>query len=131
MQGYAQQGETSRVLSTIKTGADYLTACHVSDEQFVVQIGNYVSDSADLHSPEYMTQARPVYLVNASSPGESTLACLLALVTHSLTQLILLVPRCERGVGSGTPLQQAGGTGWHEEGFRVWGVWGGGGGGAR
>ena len=57
-------------MNTIKIGADYITSCYVSDEQFVVQVGNSVRDSADQHSPEYMTQPRPVYFVNATYPGE-------------------------------------------------------------
>lgn len=62
-------GETARAFSSIRTGADYITACHIAETEFVVQVGNYVSDAADLHSPESMTQARPVYIVNSTSPG--------------------------------------------------------------
>jgi len=36
----------------------------------VVQVGNYALDLVDLNSPEDMTQARPVYTVNATSPGQ-------------------------------------------------------------
>lgn len=71
VQGYAATGETARVLNTIKVGADYITSCTISDQEFVVQVGNYADDLADLHSPEDMTQARPVYTVNATSPGKT------------------------------------------------------------
>ena len=70
MQGYAEMGQTTRALNTIKTGADYITSCSVSDSEFVVQVGNYALDLVDLNSPEEMTQARPVYMVNATSPGQ-------------------------------------------------------------
>ncbi len=36
----------------------------------MVQVGNYALDLVDLNSPEDMTQARPVYIVNATSPGK-------------------------------------------------------------
>ena len=62
-------GETQRALNTIQQGADYLSACLVSDSEYVVQVGNYANDLADTSSPEDMTQARPVYTVNATSPG--------------------------------------------------------------
>ncbi|DBB16038.1 hypothetical protein WJX82_000557 [Trebouxia sp. C0006] len=68
-QGYADMGETTRALKSIKVGADYITSCSVSDSEFVVQVGNYALDLVDLNSPEDMTQARPVYIVNATSPG--------------------------------------------------------------
>lgn len=70
MQGYADIGETTRALNSIKVGADYITSCSVSDSEFVVQVGNYALDLVDLNSPEDMTQARPVYTVNATSPGK-------------------------------------------------------------
>ncbi len=63
-------GETTRALKSIKVGADYITSCSVSDSEFVVQVGNYALDLVDLNSPEDMTQARPVYIVNATSPGK-------------------------------------------------------------
>ena len=34
-----------------------------------VQVGSYADDSTDLNPPEQMTQARPVFLVNATAPG--------------------------------------------------------------
>ncbi len=70
LQGYAGIGETTRALNSIKVGADYITSCSVSDSEFVVQVGNYALDLVDLNSPEDMTQARPVYTVNATSPGK-------------------------------------------------------------
>lgn len=70
LQGYADIGETARALNSIKVGADYITSCSVSDSEFVVQVGNYALDLVDLNSPEDMTQARPVYTVNATSPGK-------------------------------------------------------------
>jgi len=70
LQGYADIGETTRALNSIKVGADYITSCSVSDSEFVVQVGNYALDLVDLNSPEDMTQARPVYTVNATSPGK-------------------------------------------------------------
>jgi len=35
-------------------------------------VGNYALDLVDLNSPEDMTQARPVYTVNATSPGQQS-----------------------------------------------------------
>lgn len=69
LQGYAKMGETDRAKATIKQGADYLSACLISDSEFVVQVGSYTLDLTDYHSPEEMTQTRPVYTVNATSPG--------------------------------------------------------------
>ena len=34
-----------------------------------LQVGSYADDSTDLNPPEQMTQARPVFLVNATAPG--------------------------------------------------------------
>ena len=63
-------GEADRARATIRQGADYLSACLLSDNEFVVQVGSYNLDLTDYHSPEQMTQARPVYTVNATAPGE-------------------------------------------------------------
>ena len=62
-------GQTVRALQSIKVGADYITSCSISDSEFVVQVGTYALDLVDLNSPEDMTQARPVYTVNATNPG--------------------------------------------------------------
>ena len=69
LQGYAEVGQTIRALQSIKVGADYITSCSISDSEFVVQVGTYALDLVDLNSPEDMTQARPVYTVNATNPG--------------------------------------------------------------
>ena len=63
-------GETDRAKATIRQGADYLSACLISDSEFVVQVGSYNLDLTDYHSPEQMTQDRPVYTVNATLPGK-------------------------------------------------------------
>lgn len=68
-QGYAEVGQTVRALQSIKVGADYITSCSISDSEFVVQVGTYALDLVDLNSPEDMTQARPVFTVNATNPG--------------------------------------------------------------
>ena len=86
-------GETQHAMKTIRQGADYLSACLVSDSEYVVQVGNYAYDLADTSSPEDMTQARPVYTVNATSPGRLMLLCLrrstaAAFIASSVTHFI-------------------------------------------
>ena len=39
--------------------------------EFLVQVGKHTLDLVDPKSPEDMTPARPVYIVNATSPGKN------------------------------------------------------------
>ncbi len=92
MQGYADVGETARALNTIKVGADYITSCSISSEEFVVQVGNYADDLADLHSPEDMTQARPVYIVNSTYPGKTCCTSIVLCQYNTVFFLFFSVP---------------------------------------
>ncbi|CAN0872119.1 Endoglucanase 2 [Linum grandiflorum] len=75
---YGDQMEAANQLATaqdsLKWITDFLIHAHPSDNVLYVQVGDPVADHKCWNRPEDMTEKRPVFQVNASSPGSDVAA---------------------------------------------------------
>ena len=60
---------TQRHSEAIKWGTDYFIGCHISDYEFIGQIGDGDADHAIWDSPENLNMDRPAYSITTSGPG--------------------------------------------------------------
>ncbi|KAL4420827.1 hypothetical protein ABPG75_010483 [Micractinium tetrahymenae] len=66
---YATTGQTQAALENLRWGADYLMACHPSDNTYIAQIGEPGADHAYWGRPEEQRGPRPAYTWDASKPA--------------------------------------------------------------
>ncbi|KAI3430666.1 hypothetical protein D9Q98_005258 [Chlorella vulgaris] len=66
---HASLGQTAANLATVRWGADYLMACHISDNQYIAQIGDPGPDHSYWGRPEEQTGPRPAYVWDATKPA--------------------------------------------------------------
>ena len=62
-------GLVQRQSEAIKWGTDYFLACHVSDHEFIGQIGDGYADHAVWDSPENLNMPRPDFSISEGCPG--------------------------------------------------------------
>ncbi|KAH9500829.1 hypothetical protein Btru_073120 [Bulinus truncatus] len=66
---YKSAGQEDYVLDSIKWALDYLIKCHTKDEEFYVQVSDYLADYWNWLHPEFMLGERPPYKINSTHPG--------------------------------------------------------------
>jgi len=67
--GYIMAAQMDYLISTLKWQTDYFIACHVSEFEFIGQVGSAEPDHSYWGRPEEMTMPRPSYYVNQTHPG--------------------------------------------------------------
>eukprot|EP01132_Coremiostelium_polycephalum_P002741 gene2741-3404_t len=83
--GISACGLKQMFLDTIKHGTDFILACHLSENEFVAQVGSGHLDHAFWGPPENMTMERPVFILSPSAPGtEVAMECSAALSAASI-----------------------------------------------
>ncbi|EGC31287.1 hypothetical protein DICPUDRAFT_40165 [Dictyostelium purpureum] len=65
----ASCGLTDLYLEDLKWGTDYILASHLSDNEFVAQVGNGELDHSYWEPPEFINYVRSVYTINQNKPG--------------------------------------------------------------
>jgi len=66
---YHKAGAYDHALDQIRWTLEYFVRCHISDNEFVGQVGDGYADHAYWGRPEDMTMARPAMKIDAANPG--------------------------------------------------------------
>ena len=71
---YFQSGEYAHMLDCIKWPLEFFLKAHISDEEFVIQVGDGGADHSYWGPPEHMNMNRPVFISSPSNPGTEPVA---------------------------------------------------------
>ena len=76
------------LLQIIRWGSDYFIACHISDNEFIAQIGNQETDDGIWEGPEFQTE-RKFFKLDVDNPGTEVVAETAAALAGMITKLNL------------------------------------------
>jgi len=71
---YIESGEYEEILDCIKWPLEFFLKAHLSDQEFVIQVGDGGADHGYWGPPEYMNMNRPVFISSPSNPGTEPVA---------------------------------------------------------
>ncbi|EZA49343.1 hypothetical protein DMN91_000386 [Ooceraea biroi] len=68
-EAYKAAGQLDEIRKTVKWATDYFIKCHVSENVFYGQVGDFSIDHAFWGRPEELNTSRPAYKIDAEHPG--------------------------------------------------------------
>lgn len=70
-EAYIAAGQLEKIRETVKWSTDYFIKCHVSEDVFYGQVGDFALDHAFWGRPEDMNMSRPAFKIDFEHPGLS------------------------------------------------------------